>query len=61
MSQLMEQIQEARFRMARRKGYEVSDVDEFLDRIGQQVAALIAENDQLREQNARLGGGTPPG
>jgi DivIVA domain-containing protein len=52
-------IQEKVFRLAFR-GYSERDVDEFLDRITEDLAALHEENKRLREQLAE-GGGTPGG
>jgi DivIVA domain-containing protein len=53
------EIQEKVFRLAFR-GYSERDVDEFLDRITEELAALHEENKRLREQIAE-GGGTPGG
>jgi DivIVA domain-containing protein len=53
------EIQEKVFRLAFR-GYSERDVDEFLDRITEELAAVHEENKRLREQIAE-GGGTPGG
>lgn len=52
-------IQEKVFRLAFR-GYSERDVDEFLDKITEDLAALHEENKRLREQLAE-GGGAPGG
>ena len=52
-------VQEKVFRLAFR-GYSERDVDEFLDRITEDLAALHEENKRLREQLAE-GGATPGG
>jgi cell division initiation protein len=49
-------IQQKVFRLAFR-GYNERDVDEFLDRITEDLAALHEENKRLREQVAEPGGG----
>lgn len=49
------EVQEKVFRLAFR-GYSERDVDEFLDRITEDVAALHEENKRLREQLAEGGG-----
>jgi DivIVA domain-containing protein len=53
------EIQQKVFRLAFR-GYNERDVDEFLDRVTEDVAAIHEENKRLREQIAE-GGGAPGG
>ncbi|HEX2025262.1 MAG TPA: DivIVA domain-containing protein, partial [Actinomycetota bacterium] len=53
-------VQQKVFRLAFR-GYNERDVDEFLDRVTEDLAALHEENKRLREQVAEGGGGGPSG
>ncbi|SDS09658.1 DivIVA domain-containing protein [Microlunatus soli] len=54
MSDVLNEIRNVRFRMAKRSGYEVVDVDEFIDLVEQHVTALLQENRLLRADVERL-------
>lgn len=59
MTSALDEIRSVKFRMAKRSGYEVLDVDAFLDRIEQQVMALEDEIRRLRADVNRLQGPRP--
>jgi DivIVA domain-containing protein len=50
MTLSLDAIQAKRFRVARKNGYEVSEVDEFVDEVEETVAQLISQNDNLKKQ-----------
>jgi DivIVA domain-containing protein len=50
MTLTLEQVRATRFHLARRNGYEPSDVDDFVDKVEATFVALLEENDQLRQQ-----------
>lgn len=54
MSDALDEIRTVKFRMAKRSGYEVVDVDEFLDQIELHVTQLVKENRSLRADVERL-------
>jgi len=52
----LDEVRKTRFHMSRRNGYEVTDVDIFVDKVEETIQTLTAENDSLR---AQIGGGAP--
>ncbi len=54
MSLTLEEVRTIKFRMAKRSGYEVLDVDEFVDHIEEGLAQLIEENENLKRQLSSL-------
>src|SRR5918997_6909247 len=44
-----------------KRGYDEDEVDAFLDEVGRELARLIEENNELRAQLERGGGGRPSG
>lgn len=54
MTLSLDDVRQKRFRMARRSGYEVLEVDEFVDEVEVTVEQLSDENEQLKQQIAVL-------
>jgi len=52
----LDEVRKTRFHMSRRNGYEVTDVDIFVDKVEETIQTLTSENDALRSQ---LGGAAP--
>ena len=50
MSLTLDDVRNKRFRMARKSGYEVLEVDEFVDEVEESFAQLIEENQNLKKQ-----------
>ena len=50
MTLSLDDVRNKRFRMARKSGYEVLEVDEFVDEIEESFAQLIEENQNLKKQ-----------
>jgi DivIVA domain-containing protein len=50
MTLTLDDIRNKRFRMARKSGYEVLEVDEFVDEVEESFAQLIEENQNLKKQ-----------
>ncbi|HEY5822262.1 MAG TPA: DivIVA domain-containing protein [Propionibacteriaceae bacterium] len=50
MSLSLDDVRNKRFRMARKSGYEVLEVDEFVDEVEETFAQLIEENQNLKKQ-----------
>lgn len=50
MIMTLDDVQSTRFHIARRNGYEVTDVDIFVDQIEETIMALTAEIESLRHQ-----------
>ncbi|WP_114560673.1 DivIVA domain-containing protein [Desertihabitans aurantiacus] len=50
MSLTLEEVRNTKFHMARRAGYEVTDVDLFVDRVEASFAQLVEENQMLKRQ-----------
>ncbi|QGF24241.1 DivIVA domain-containing protein [Raineyella fluvialis] len=46
----LDEVRNTKFHMARRAGYEVTDVDLFVDRVEASFAKLVEENEMLRRQ-----------
>jgi DivIVA domain-containing protein len=62
MTLSLDDVQNKRFRLARKSGYEVAEVDDFLDQVQESFAQLIEENQTLKNQVGSLGGdGEPAG
>ncbi len=50
MTLTLDDVRNKRFRMARKSGYEVLEVDEFVDEVEESFAQLIEENQSLKKQ-----------
>ena len=50
MTLSLDDVKNKRFRMARKSGYEVLEVDEFVDEIEEAFAQLVEENEGLKKQ-----------
>ena len=50
MTLSLDDVRNKRFRMARKSGYEVLEVDEFVDEVEESFAQLIEENQNLKKQ-----------
>jgi DivIVA domain-containing protein len=50
MTLTLDDVRNKRFRMARKSGYEVLEVDEFVDEVEESFAQLIQENQNLKKQ-----------
>ena len=50
MTLTLDDVRNKRFRMARKSGYEVLEVDEFVDEVEESFAQLIEENQNLKRQ-----------
>ena len=50
MTLSLDDVRNKRFRMARKSGYEVLEVDEFVDEVEESFAQLIEENQSLKKQ-----------
>ncbi|NLT30111.1 MAG: DivIVA domain-containing protein [Propionibacterium sp.] len=50
MTLTLEEVRNTKFHIARRAGYEVTDVDNFVDRVEESFKQLVEENDVLRRQ-----------
>lgn len=50
MTLTLDDVRNMKFRIARRSGYEVLDVDQFVDRVEEAFAQLTEENQQLKRQ-----------
>ena len=50
MTLSLDDVRNKRFRMARKSGYEVLEVDEFVDEVEESFAQLIEENQNLKRQ-----------
>jgi DivIVA domain-containing protein len=54
MTLSLDDVRNKRFRMARKAGYEVVEVDEFVDEVEESFAQLIEENGTLKRQTESL-------
>lgn len=54
MTLTLDDVRNMKFRIARRSGYEVLDVDQFVDRVEEAFAQLTEENQQLKQEVAEL-------
>jgi DivIVA domain-containing protein len=52
-------VRNKRFRVARKPGYEVLEVDEFVDEVGESLAQLLEDNQNLRNQIEALNSAPP--
>ena len=50
MTMTLDEVRKTRFHIARRNGYEVTDVDLFVDKVEATIAALAEQNDGLQRQ-----------
>ena len=50
MTPTLDDVRNKRFRMARKSGYEVLEVDEFVDKVEESFAQLLEENQNLNKQ-----------
>lgn len=50
MTLSLDDVRNVRFRMARKSGYEVLEVDTFVDQVEEAFAQLLEENDNLKKQ-----------
>ncbi|MDR0285578.1 MAG: DivIVA domain-containing protein [Propionibacteriaceae bacterium] len=50
MTMTLDEVRKTRFHMTRRQGYEVTDVDIFVDKVEETLQGLTAENENLRRQ-----------
>jgi DivIVA domain-containing protein len=60
MTLTLDDIRNKRFRMARKSGYEVLEVDEFVDEVEESFAQLMEENQNLKKQIEALKAAPPP-
>src|SRR4030095_14650886 len=60
MTLTLDDIRSKRFRMARKSGYEVLEVDEFVDEVEESFAQLMEENQNLKKQIEALKAAPPP-
>ena len=60
MTLSLDDVRNKRFRMARKSGYEVLEVDEFVDEVEESFAQLIEENQNLKKQVEALKAAPPP-
>src|SRR3954454_12424231 len=58
MTLSLDDVRNKRFRMARKSGYEVLEVDEFVDEVEESFAQLFEENASLKKQVDALRSGT---
>jgi DivIVA domain-containing protein len=59
MTLSLDDVRNKRFRMARKSGYEVLEVDEFVDEVEESFAQLIEENGNLKRQVESLKSAPP--
>jgi DivIVA domain-containing protein len=59
MTLTLDDVRNKRFRMARKSGYEVLEVDEFVDEVEESFAQLIEENQNLKKQVEALKAAPP--
>ena len=59
MTLSLDDVRNKRFRMARKSGYEVLEVDEFVDEVEESFAQLIEENQNLKKQVESLKSSSP--
>ena len=60
MTLTLDDVRNKRFRMARKSGYEVLEVDEFVDEVEESFAQLVEENQNLKKQVEALKAAPPP-
>ena len=59
MTLSLDDVRSKRFRLARKSGYEVAEVDDFLDAVQESFAQLVEENDNLKKQIDAFGDEQP--
>jgi DivIVA domain-containing protein len=59
MTLTLDDVRNKRFRVARKAGYELLEVDEFFDEVGERYAQLLEDNQNLKKQIEALKS-TPP-
>lgn len=61
MTMTLDEVRKTRFHMSRRNGYEVTDVDIFVDKVEATLMTINEQNDHLRRQleAAQTGGNNP--
>jgi DivIVA domain-containing protein len=59
MTLTLDDVRNKRFRMARKSGYEVLEVDEFVDEVEESFAQLLEENQNLKKQVQALKAAPP--
>jgi DivIVA domain-containing protein len=59
MTLTLDDVRNKRFRMARKSGYEVLEVDEFVDEVEESFAQLLEENQNLKKQVEALKAAPP--
>ena len=59
MTLSLDDVRNKRFRMARKSGYEVLEVDEFVDEVEETFAQLFEENQNLKKQVESLKSAPP--
>ena len=59
MTLSLDDVRNKRFRMARKSGYEVLEVDEFVDEVEETFAQLFEENQSLKKQVESLKSAPP--
>src|SRR5665811_2169594 len=50
MTMTLDEVRKTRFHMSRRNGYEVTDVDIFVDKVESTLMTITEQNDHLRRQ-----------
>ncbi|MGI3779858.1 MAG: DivIVA domain-containing protein, partial [Janthinobacterium lividum] len=58
MTLSLDDVRNKRFRMARKGGYEVLEVDEFVDEVEESFGQLVEENASLKKQVDALRSGS---
>jgi DivIVA domain-containing protein len=59
MTLTLDDVRNKRFRVARKAGYEVLEVDEFVDEVGESFAQLLEDNQDLKKQIEALNSAPP--
>ena len=59
MTLTFDDVRNKRFRVARKAGYEVLQVDEFVDEVGERFAQLLEDNQNLKKQIEALNSAPP--
>jgi DivIVA domain-containing protein len=59
MTLTLDDVRNKRFRMGRKSGYEILDVDEFVDEVGERYAQLLEDNQNLKTQIEALKSAPP--
>ena len=59
MTLTLDDVRNKRFRVARKAGYEVLQVDEFVNEVGESFAQLLEDNQNLKKQIEALNSAPP--